>query len=902
MNNLTKTKVGGGKTFKHFLSLFLILLGCATGTWAQDYKLVTSDTELEAGANYIIASMSNGAGYVMRPHSFNTSKTNHQAIAATSTDNIIAFADGMAKLTLCGDATSGWQFQEGSNYMSATSTTRKATLKTSTDATDAYAQFTIAINTSAVITCKGKTKYHIVRFNPNTGGDPLFSAYTSNQQNVYLYKEVKEEVTKEVTSIAISGTPTTTAYMAGETPSADGLVVTATYDDETTAPVSGSKLAWTFAPAVIEEGTTQVTATATYDDTFTASTTFDVTVKKGIANTEETAYTVEEAVALIDANFNLDATVYVKGIISEVGTFNSKYGSLTYNISTDGTTTAQQFICYSGLNIGGAKFTGTGDVEVGAKVVVKGKLKKFNSDYEFDFNNEIVSYVGTPTIIASDVEYAAEITSGEISYEVKYADGSSLNATTTAEWISGVTVADGKVTFTMTENTETTPREATITLTCGELTKEVKVTQLGAKEKYTVTLADDASTLTEAVGGEGVTLPTREDVAPYTFMGWAAAELTAETTTEPTVFSGAYNPESNITLYPVYVRTEGSGAKETTASTTIADYATANGWTNGTQYSAVTLNDDITATAVGGANTGKYYTDGQQWRLYSTESAKLTISASGDATMSTVTLSFEGKSSLEPAIIKYNTTEIKTGEAVTVSGNEATFNVTGGQGRITAISVTYTVNSGTSYYTSHPVAAPTTATITLNAACTDGEKVYGTFSSSKAFKVSNDIIVSEITVENGKLLVKNYASGAIVPANTGVMVSAMKGGDYTVELSSEEGTSVLGTDNMLKPGSEAMSGDCKFYRLTMHGGKTLGFFWGAAEGAAFSIAADKAYLAVPTTMAANIQGFTFSDTETGINGINAAEGKQAIYNLQGQRVSRAVKGIYIVNGKKVIIK
>ena len=197
---------------------------------------------------------------------------------------------------------------------------------------------------------------------------------------------------------------------------------------------------------------------------------------------------------------------------------------------------------------------------------------------------------------------------------------------------------------------------------------------------------------------------------------------------------------------------------------------------------------------------------------------------------------------------------------------------------------------------------PTTATITLNAACTDGEMVYGTFSSSKAFKVPNDIIVSEIMVENGKLVVTNYASGAIVPANTGVMVSAMEGGDYTVELSDEEGTSVLGTDNMLKPGSEAMSGDCKFYRLTMHGGKTLGFFWGAAEGAAFSIAADKAYLAVPTTMAANIQGFTFSDTETGINGINAAEGKQAIYNLQGQRVGKGTKGIYIVNGKKVIIK
>lgn len=823
MNNLTKTKVGGGKTFKRFLSLFLILLGCATGAWAQDYKLVTSDTELEAGANYIIASMSNGAGYVMRPHSFNTSKANHQAIAATSTDNIIAFADGMAKLTLCGDATSGWQFQEGSNYMSATSTTSKATLKTSTDATDAYAQFTIAINTSAVITCKGKTKYHIIRYNYNNGS-PLFSCYTTGQQNVYLYKEVVEEGTKEVKSIAISGTPTTTAYMVGDTPSADGLTVTATYADETTGTVSGSKLAWSFEPAVIAESTTQVTATATYDGTFTANTTFDVTVEKDIANTEETAYTVEEAVALIDANFNLDATVYVKGIISEVGTFNSKYGSLTYNISTDGTTTAQQFICYSGLNIGGAKFTGTGDVEVGAKVVVKGKLKKFNSDYEFDYNNELVSY---------KVKAAESITI-------------SGNATKT-EYLAGeVPSAEG---FTVTANySDATSKDVT-----------AQVTWTFNPE----TLAEGTTTVTATATYNGLTATTN-----FTATAKAVTQLIFDKT------KGAFDKLSSY-----------SSSNTTMNAVTLVDI-------NGASLNGFTTNGGKTATSNGClqlANTkGKlvspafpdftngytvkitYYIGGSSNPTLTSEELKATGKADGTGTMADGTgFSVE--------------LTVPTGAAFELTAGNATY--------ISRIEIT-----------KNDAPEPTTATITLNAACTDGEMVYGTFSSSKAFKVSNDIIVSEIMVENGELLVKNYASGAIVPANTGVMVSAMGGGDYTVELSDEEGTSVLGTDNMLKPGSEAMSGDCKFYRLTMHGGKTLGFFWGAAEGAAFSIAADKAYLAVPTTMAANIQGFTFSDTETGINGINAAEGKQAIYNLQGQRVSRAVKGIYIVNGKKVIIK
>lgn len=537
------------------------------------------------------------------------------------------------------------------------------------------------------------------------------------------------------------------------------------------------------------------------------------------------------------------------------------------------------------------------------RVNIKWSNTSSSKNYGFDVYSVVLKKAAStdPAINATDaVTYAADITSGEIAYTISNLDGSTLSAATEASWIGNLAVADGKVTFTMTENTETTPREATITLTCGDLTKEVKVTQLGAKEKYTVTLADDASTLTEAVGGEGVTLPTREDVAPYTFMGWAAAELTAETTTEPTVFSGAYNPESNITLYPVYVRTEGSGAKETTVSTTIADYALANNWANSTQYSSITLNDNVTATAVGGVNTGKYYTSDNSWRLYSNENATLSISANGGATLKSVALTYNN------GTMSYNGTNAESGVAVPVTGTEAIFNVAG-KGQITAISVTYTVNSGTSYYTSHPA----TATITLSEACTDDTKYYGTFSYGKsAFIVPEDLTVSRILVDaNGKLVVDDYNTGDVVGKNTGVMVSSATAGEHTVVLTtktSETKQNMLlssGSDGVTAGRMETAAPGYKFYRLTMHRGTQLGFFWGAENGAGFDIAANKAYLAVPEANAANMQGFIFGDTETAIKGINANKGgKQPIYNLQGQRVGKAVKGIYIVNGKKVIIK
>jgi hypothetical protein len=47
-----------------------------------------------------------------------------------------------------------------------------------------------------------------------------------------------------------------------------------------------------------------------------------------------------------------------------------------------------------------------------------------------------------------------------------------------------------------------------------------------------------------------------------------------------------------------------------------------------------------------------------------------------------------------------------------------------------------------------------------------------------------------------------------------------------------------------------------------------------------------------------------ANTATAIQAINAAieRGEQMIYNLAGQRVNKATKGMYIINGKKVMIK
>jgi hypothetical protein len=42
--------------------------------------------------------------------------------------------------------------------------------------------------------------------------------------------------------------------------------------------------------------------------------------------------------------------------------------------------------------------------------------------------------------------------------------------------------------------------------------------------------------------------------------------------------------------------------------------------------------------------------------------------------------------------------------------------------------------------------------------------------------------------------------------------------------------------------------------------------------------------------------------ETGINGITADGSKATVYNMAGQRVEKAVKGVFIQNSKKVVVK
>ena len=82
---------------------------------------------------------------------------------------------------------------------------------------------------------------------------------------------------------------------------------------------------------------------------------------------------------------------------------------------------------------------------------------------------------------------------------------------------------------------------------------------------------------------------------------------------------------------------------------------------------------------------------------------------------------------------------------------------------------------------------------------------------------------------------------------------------------------------------------------------------GKAEGEvgfyqySYALKGFRAYLEVPAGSSSRSFVITFDDDVTAINGVNAAvRNGAAVYDLQGRRVNNATKGVYIVNGKKVL--
>lgn len=139
-----------------------------------------------------------------------------------------------------------------------------------------------------------------------------------------------------------------------------------------------------------------------------------------------------------------------------------------------------------------------------------------------------------------------------------------------------------------------------------------------------------------------------------------------------------------------------------------------------------------------------------------------------------------------------------------------------------------------------------------------------------------------------------------VKAGEGILLSTEGQGAQTEEIAIASATEDNANDfigvieAMVLP--EAADGDVNYVLSKKDG--VVGFF----RANNTNIAAGKAYLKVPAEAAAKGLKMVFGDT-TGISEVAApAKNDGAFYTLSGVRVESPVKGVYIHNGKKVVVK
>ena len=288
--------------------------------------------------------------------------------------------------------------------------------------------------------------------------------------------------------------------------------------------------------------------------TVTKTAEYIVTVKS-VYNSENEPYSVAQALEIIGALFNTTTassdSIVVAGVVSRLdGTYVN-----TYWISDDGNTNNELEV-YSGKYLNKANFTAQNQLHVGDEVVVKGKVKTYQSTKEFDSNSRLVSLARSVEVTVADV---AELEVGQADLAVE-----DLTITTLSE--GAVTLVSGdetKATIVNNKIHAVAPGEVTITANVAAngiykaASAEFTVNVVATKDRYTVTFSTgDAGVNVSGEAPEAIDdqLENAEVTLPactwtwegHKFTGWA---VTYGENVPVEVENNQFNmPAANVTL------------------------------------------------------------------------------------------------------------------------------------------------------------------------------------------------------------------------------------------------------------------------------------------------------------------------------------------------------------------
>lgn len=643
---------------------------------------------------------------------------------------------------------------------------------------------------------------------PETTSVDVMASVGNITSDIYTVKGIT--VKEKATLIAIEAKGSPAEFWKGDKFDHDGITITARWNDESETDVTEQ---CQFAePDMNTAG--KKTVTVTYEN---KTCTYDIEVKT-IENTKETAYTVSEAIALIDAGKDLASQVYVKGIVSKIDSYNDTYKSITYWLDDN------TFQVYSGKGLDNNVFNSKDDIEIGANVIICGKIKKFyNNTYEFDKENYLVEYKAPVEKVLKSIAISGEATKTTY-FEGEVFDPTGLVVTATYEDES-TEVVTSRVKWTF--NPET--------LAVGTTSVEV-MASIGSDAISDVYIVNGI-TVKEKVILVGNSIVVAEDTKNSKWVAMSTSNINGDK-------SDYFESVDLVKVGDKYITT---GKLDD-----ILFYVNTVDGKTSIQNPA----DNKYVQATGAKKVS--YTEKEY--LWSNNGEQLAAAQTAHGTLQ-----------YNVGSPRFTTYASKIGQYATIVDKSNVY-----EGAEIALSGT----DGTHYFT--------------------------TFSSDKAVEFV-DATVYTVGVNENKLSL-NEVKGNQVPANTGVLVQSNETNAMYVYIESApaiEGNLLRASVTEQTTTGADDTKEYKYYMLSYNkDNENLGFYWGENDGAAFTSKAGRAYLAVEkTNEVAAVKGFSLSDMETGISQVcGSAANNGVIYDLQGRRVERAVRGLYIMNGRKVMVK
>ncbi len=661
--------------------------------------------------------------------------------------------------------------------------------------------------------------------------------------------------------------------------------------DESVATVDAT----TGAVTLVNFGTTSIIASFEGDDNYNAaSATYELNV-----DNHNHPYTVEEAIAAVDAESGTEG-VYVKGYVSKAASSLNNDNSLTYFISDDGTTT-NQFEIYHGKDIEGADFAAATDVQLGDEVVVYGDITLYGTTYEFTSGSTLISLKRKAlTSLTLAGTYPTSFYVGDEFSNEGMVVRAAFDDQTTAD------VTD-IATFTGYDMNTTGEQTVTVAYTWNEVEKTTSYTiTVNALPKHQVTWSVNGETTTkEYTMKDAITFPTNPaDVDGKTFVGWVATAIDGTTTKAPTFVTEATMGDADITYYAVFA-TKSTTLGEVTdvltqtttgitgsnyydfenkTATSDAIYAGNCAGSNGNiQLRSNKSNSGIISTTSGGTvkKVSVDWSDGTQ--------AKRTLNVYGSNTAysSASDLYDEKKQgTLIGTIVKGTSTELTFTDPYQYIGLRSA----DGAMYFPSISITWSANveSYTDYCTT--VTAVTSLTATITAAG------YATWVPTENVAAPTGVSAFIVTSTSTSNVVMEELLA--IPANTPVVLKG-EAGSYTFDVCAEsdlEANEADVTQNRLKVSDGTNAVGDGIYVLA-NKTKGVGFYPWTSNS---SLSAGKVYLEISGGNARDF--FGFGAETTGIERLQNGADAQVVFDLQGRSVKQPAKGLYIVNGKKVVIK